>query len=77
MQAVAGKRKEFDFQMIERSEEAASGKVKTRTAQKTAARKKAKPAISGFAIFCSVTVFIMLIALLYSHANLTEAADIN
>ncbi|MBQ9986707.1 MAG: hypothetical protein IJP38_10455 [Oscillospiraceae bacterium] len=78
MQAIAEKRRKYDFSAFEREEATVSdGAKRTRTAERASARKAAKPAISGFAIFCSVTVFVMLIALLYSYANLTEAADIN
>ena len=72
MQAVAKKRSEYDFSAFERSK-----KAETSSASKRKSEESSKPAISGFAIFCSVTVFVMLIALLYSYVNLTEAADIN
>lgn len=50
---------------------------RARTASRTKSRTKAKPVVSGFSVFSSVVVFTMLLALLFSYVNLSEASDIS
>ncbi len=77
MQAVAKSKVAYDLSRFDRREALKEQSARERTAARTAARAKTRPAISGFSVFCGAVVFVMLIALLYSYVNLTEASDIN
>ena len=82
MEAVAKKKVTYDLSRFDSrkivKEEAKKERISSKqrnTAAKT--MEKQKFAMSGFAVFSSVIVFIMLIALLFSYVNLTESSDIN
>ncbi|MBR5543630.1 MAG: hypothetical protein IKU65_06005 [Oscillospiraceae bacterium] len=76
MQAVAKNKTVYDLSRFDRTEaKKQTAEKKTKTA--TRSHAKAKTSVSGFAMFCAVTVFVMLAALLFSYVNLTEASDIN
>lgn len=77
MQAVAEKKVAYDLSRFDRRAIVKEQVAKERTAAKSKSRAASRPAISGFSVFSGVVVFVMLIALLYSYVNLTEASDIN
>ncbi len=81
MQAVAEKRVAYDLSRFDRRMIVREQIEKERTAQKaktkTVAKKKSKHIVSPFSVFCSVVVFVMLTAMLFSYVGLTEASDIN
>ena len=79
MQSVVEKRIGYDLSRFDRRMVVREQVEKEQTAARNRRRAqvKAKPIVSGFAVFSSVVVFLMLIALLFSHVSLNEAADIN
>ena len=81
MQAVAEKRVAYDLSRFDRRMIVREQIEKERTAQKakakTVTKKKSKHIVSPFSVFCSVVVFVMLTAMLFSYVGLTEASDIN
>lgn len=77
MQAVAEKKVAYDLSRFDRRTIVKEQVAKERAAAKAKNRTKAKTGVSGFSVFCGVVVFVMLVALLYSYVNLTEASDIN
>ncbi len=79
MQAVAEKKvaydlSRFDRRMVVREQ---VEREKAASAKRTSARKRTRPIISGFSVFCGVVVFVMLSTLLFSYVGLTETSDIN
>ncbi len=79
MQAVAEKRVAYDLSRFDRRAAVRDQVERERaaSAKKTAVRKKSRPVVSAFSVFCGVVVFVMLSALLFSYVRLTEASDIN
>jgi len=77
MQAVAEKNMAYDFSRFDRRTVIKEEVAKEKTRAKAKRKAMTRPSISGFSIFSAVVVFVMLIALLYSYVNLTEASDIN
>lgn len=76
MDAIAGKKITYDFSRFERNVSENGTAVRAKT-EKAAQYTRKKTRISGFAVFCAVSVFAVLIALLFSYVNLTEASDRN
>ncbi len=79
MQAVAEKKVAYDLSGFDRRTVVREQVARERaaSAKRTATRKKSRSIVSGFSVFCSVVVFVMLSSLLFSYVGLTEASDIN
>ena len=77
MDAIAGKKVTYDLSRFDRSYVAKEQVEKDRVVHKSKQNTRSRTSIGGFAVFSAISVFAVLIALLFSYVNLTEASDLN
>ena len=77
MDAIAGKKITYDFSRFDTSMSEKGTCSRTRREATKREYTRAKTKISAFAVFSTVSVFVVLVALLFSYVKLTEASDLN